>query len=90
MKRTMSCIAKLAGESTLADLTAAVILSELLKKVIQVKHYLQEILTLINLFCLKHIPLRTKSRGKCACVCLSMCIVNVTEGVFLRYIDYPG
>lgn len=50
-KRTKLCMIKLAGESTSAALTAAVILSELLKKVIQVKHYLQEILTLMNLFC---------------------------------------
>lgn len=50
-KRTKLCIRMLAGESTSADLKAAVTSPELLKKVIQVKHYLQEILTLMNLFC---------------------------------------
>ena len=50
LKRTKLFITELAGESTLADLATAVILSELLKKIIQVKHYLQGILTLISLF----------------------------------------
>ena len=50
LKRTKLYITELAGESTLADLAAAMILSELLKKIIQVKHYLQEILTVISLF----------------------------------------
>lgn len=49
-KRTKVCITNLAEESTSADLTSAMI-SELLKKVIQVKHNLQRFLTLMNLFC---------------------------------------
>ena len=40
-KRTQVCITNLAEQSASADLTAVMIVSELLKKVIQVKHYLQ-------------------------------------------------
>lgn len=50
-KRTKVCIINPAEESTSADPTSAMISSELLNKVIQVKHYLQRFLTLMNLFC---------------------------------------
>ena len=72
LKRTKLFITELAGESTLADLAAAMILSELLKKIIQVKHYLQEILTVISLFW--SILFSKLKVWMCVCVCVRLCL----------------